>query len=89
MSYEDKHVVILSLFPFQNNWFVQGEQGSEWVSPVCPMTKRQCSRLGKGAQYGKCGHGAAISSSHQLPRLPCRGVRTDKEQEVRGNCASR
>lgn len=49
------------------------------------MTKRQCSRVGKGSQCGKCGHGAEISLSHQLPRPPCRGVRPDKEQEVRGD----
>lgn len=61
------------------------KQGSEWVSTVCMMTKRQCWRLGEGALYGKCGHWAEISLYHQLPRQPCRGVSPDKEQEVRGN----
>jgi len=44
---------------------------------------RDCGRLGKGAQYGHRGHGAAFSPSRQLPRLLCGGVRPDKEQEVR------
>lgn len=61
------------------------KHGSEWVSTVCMMTKRQCWRLGEGALYGQCGHWAEISLYHQLPRQSCRGVSPDKEQEVRGN----
>lgn len=40
------------------------------------MTKGQCLRV----------QGRSVwEVSHQLPRLPCRGVRPDKEQEVRGD----
>lgn len=68
-------------------YYVQGnrEQGNEWVSTVCIMTKTRCSWVGTGAQYRKCGQGAEFSLSHQLLHLPCRGVRPDKEQEVRGD----
>lgn len=45
------------------------------------MTKRLCSKSGQVWALGW----TEISLSHQLSCLPCRGVRPDREQEVRGD----